>query len=167
MPSCSHAEEMEDPRETLASGDRAEDDLEVTNFYVNPIAKPIPQGRLQACLQDTITELNMHKVSRNGLEVSKSLNLINELYLNVGTQQCVSGSGFCLKLFFPATPQLSSDDVSASLGEESLQEDREEEPQETHQAPHPAGESFAIDFRLQVLSFVISTDLVFGLQGLF
>ncbi|XP_075888144.1 nuclear pore complex protein Nup98-Nup96 isoform X4 [Nelusetta ayraudi] len=98
----SHAEEMEDPRETMASGDRAEDDLEVTNFYVNPIAKPIPHGRLQASLQDTITELNMHKVSRNGLE-------------------------------------LSSDDVSASLGEESLQEDREEEPQETQQAPHPAG----------------------------
>lgn len=78
---------MEDPREMLASGDRAEDDLEVTNFYVNPIAKPIPQGRLQASLQDTITELNMHKVSRNGLEVSRTLNLINKLSLNVCTQQ--------------------------------------------------------------------------------
>lgn len=77
LPTCSHAEEMEDPRETLASGDRAEDDLEVTNFYVNPIAKPIPHGRLQASLQDTITELNMHKVSRNGLEVSRTLNLIH------------------------------------------------------------------------------------------
>lgn len=68
---------MEDPRETLASGDRAEDDLEVTNFYVNPIAKPIPQGRPQANLQDTISELNMHKVSRNGLEVSGALNIVN------------------------------------------------------------------------------------------
>lgn len=40
-------------------------------------------------------------------------------------------------------PQLSSDDVSASLGvsEESLQEDREEEQQESQQAPHPAGHS--------------------------
>lgn len=36
-------------------------------------------------------------------------------------------------------PQLSSEDVSASLGEESLQEDREEEQQESEQAPHPAG----------------------------
>lgn len=89
MPTCSHAEEIEDPRETLASGDRAEDDLEVTNFYVNPIAKPIPQGRQQTSLQDTITELNMHKVSRNGLEVSRTL--INELSLNVGAQQSVSG----------------------------------------------------------------------------
>lgn len=72
----SHTDEIEDPKETLASGDRAEDDLEVTNFYMNPIAKPIPQGRQHASLQDTITELNMHKVSRNGLEVSRTLNLI-------------------------------------------------------------------------------------------
>lgn len=70
FPACSHAEE-EDLREVLASGDRAEDDLEVTNFYVNPIAKPIPQGRSQASLQDTISELNMHKTTRNGLEVSR------------------------------------------------------------------------------------------------
>lgn len=77
LPTCSHAEEMEDPRETMASGDRAEDDLEVTNFYVNPIAKPIPHGRLQASLQDTITELNMHKVSRNGLEVRRTSNPIH------------------------------------------------------------------------------------------
>lgn len=91
MSTCSLPEEIEDPRKTLASGDRAEDDLEVTNFYVNPIAKPIPQGRLQTSLQDTITELNMHKVSRNGLEVSRNLNLVNNLSLNVGTQQSVSG----------------------------------------------------------------------------
>lgn len=90
MPTRSHAEEMEDPRETLAAGDRAEDDLEVTNFYVNPIAKPIPQGRHQPSLQDTITELNMHKVSRNGLEVRKTLTLIKELYLDVGIQPSVS-----------------------------------------------------------------------------
>uniref|UniRef100_A0A671UZF8 Nuclear pore complex protein Nup98-Nup96 n=1 Tax=Sparus aurata TaxID=8175 RepID=A0A671UZF8_SPAAU len=81
---------------------RADDDPEVTQFYVNPIAKPIPQGRVQTSLQDTISDLNMHKQARNGLE-------------------------------------LSSEDVSASLGEESLQEDREEEQQETQQAPHPAG----------------------------
>lgn len=38
---------------------------------MNPIAKPIPQGRSQASLQDTISELNMHKTARNGLEVSR------------------------------------------------------------------------------------------------
>uniref|UniRef100_A0AAQ5YAA5 Nuclear pore complex protein Nup98-Nup96 n=1 Tax=Amphiprion ocellaris TaxID=80972 RepID=A0AAQ5YAA5_AMPOC len=43
----------------------------VTHFYVNPIAKPIPQGRAQTSLQDTISDLNMHKPSRNGLEVSR------------------------------------------------------------------------------------------------
>ncbi|XP_067113030.1 nuclear pore complex protein Nup98-Nup96 isoform X1 [Osmerus mordax] len=43
------------------------DDPEVTKFYTNPIAKPIPS------LQDTISELNAHRpgaVGRNGLEVS-------------------------------------------------------------------------------------------------
>ena len=35
--------------------------------------------------------------------------------------------------------QLSSDDVSASLGEESLQDDREDEQLEIQQSPHPAG----------------------------
>lgn len=64
-----------------------------------------------------------------------------------------------VQTFFPAPPQLSSDDVSASLGEESLQEDREEEPQETQQAPHPAGESSAIDFTLHVLFRVMYKTL--------
>uniref|UniRef100_A0A3P8S8C0 Nuclear pore complex protein Nup98-Nup96 n=1 Tax=Amphiprion percula TaxID=161767 RepID=A0A3P8S8C0_AMPPE len=50
---------------------RPYDDPEVTHFYVNPIAKPIPQGRAQTSLQDTISDLNMHKSSRNGLEVSR------------------------------------------------------------------------------------------------
>uniref|UniRef100_A0AAQ5XVS5 Nuclear pore complex protein Nup98-Nup96 n=1 Tax=Amphiprion ocellaris TaxID=80972 RepID=A0AAQ5XVS5_AMPOC len=50
---------------------RPDDDPEVTHFYVNPIAKPIPQGRAQTSLQDTISDLNMHKPSRNGLEVSR------------------------------------------------------------------------------------------------
>ncbi|XP_061752896.1 nuclear pore complex protein Nup98-Nup96 isoform X3 [Nerophis ophidion] len=81
---------------------RGEDDLEVTQFYVNPIAKPIPQGRTQASLQDTICELNMHKAARNGLE-------------------------------------LSSEDVSVSLGEESLQEERGDLLQESNTSPHPAG----------------------------
>lgn len=97
----SHMMEEEELREEPGPG-RADDDPEVTQFYVNPIAKPIPQGRVQTSLQDTISDLNMHKQARNGLE-------------------------------------LSSEDVSASLGEESLQEDREEEQQETQQAPHPAG----------------------------
>uniref|UniRef100_A0A8C9Y3K7 Nuclear pore complex protein Nup98-Nup96 n=1 Tax=Sander lucioperca TaxID=283035 RepID=A0A8C9Y3K7_SANLU len=79
---------------------RTDDDPEVTQFYVNPIAKPIPQGRIQTSLQDTISDLNMHKPVRNGLEVSSQ----NE-----------------------------------SLRDESLQEDREEEQQESLQSPHPAG----------------------------
>uniref|UniRef100_A0A665U9F8 Nuclear pore complex protein Nup98-Nup96 n=1 Tax=Echeneis naucrates TaxID=173247 RepID=A0A665U9F8_ECHNA len=79
---------------------RTGDDPEVTQFYVNPIAKPIPQGRAQTSLQDTISDLNMHKAARNGLEVRSP---------------------------------------KSSLGEESLQEEREEEPLETQQAPHPAG----------------------------
>ncbi|XP_041657844.1 nuclear pore complex protein Nup98-Nup96 isoform X2 [Cheilinus undulatus] len=99
----SHMEEEEEElREEPGPSSRADDDPEVTQFYVNPIAKPIPQGRVQTSLQDTISDLNMHKASRNGLE-------------------------------------LSSEDVSASLGEESLQEEREEEPQESQQSPHPAG----------------------------
>ncbi|XP_077402724.1 nuclear pore complex protein Nup98-Nup96 isoform X2 [Vanacampus margaritifer] len=47
----------------------ADDDPEVTHFYVNPIAKPVPQGRAFS-MQDTISELNMHKVARIGLELS-------------------------------------------------------------------------------------------------
>lgn len=60
---------------------------------------------------------------------------------------------FFLVIYF-ICPQLSSEDVSASLGEESLQEDREEEPQESQQAPHPAGESYVTKFRLQVTFFL-------------
>lgn len=56
-------------------GRRADDDPEVTQFYVNPIAKPIPQGRAHASLQDTIGDLNMHKGSRNGLEVRTRTNI--------------------------------------------------------------------------------------------
>ncbi|XP_044077195.1 nuclear pore complex protein Nup98-Nup96 isoform X2 [Siniperca chuatsi] len=98
----SHMEEEEELREVPGPSSRADDDPEVTQFYVNPIAKPIPHGRAQTSLQDTICDLNMHKPARNGLE-------------------------------------LSSEDVSASLGEESLQEEREEEQQESQQSPHPAG----------------------------
>ncbi|KAM3600735.1 uncharacterized protein V6R79_001514 [Siganus canaliculatus] len=97
----SHLEEEELLREAAGPSSQTDDDPEVTHFYVNPIAKPIPQGRGQTSLQDTISDLNMHKASRNGLE-------------------------------------LSSEDVSASLAEESLQEEREEE-QEAQQSPHPAG----------------------------
>ncbi|XP_037543684.1 nuclear pore complex protein Nup98-Nup96 [Nematolebias whitei] len=99
-PHNGHSQEDEELREVLGPSSRAADDPEVTQFYVNPIAKPVPQGRAQPSLQDTIGDLNMHRQQRNGLE-------------------------------------LSSDDVSGSLGEESLQE--EEEPQESQQAPHPAG----------------------------
>ncbi|XP_068587741.1 nuclear pore complex protein Nup98-Nup96 [Cebidichthys violaceus] len=98
----SHMEEEEE-EEMAGPSSRTDDDPEVTQFYVNPIAKPIPQGRIQTSLQDTISDLNMHKPARNG--------------------------GL----------ELSSEDVSASLGDESLQEDREEEQQEVQQSPHPAG----------------------------
>lgn len=64
----SHVEDGVEPREM--AGGRPDDDLEVTQFYVNPITKPIPQGRAHTSLQDTISDLNMHKASRNGLEVS-------------------------------------------------------------------------------------------------
>uniref|UniRef100_A0A7N8Y0C4 Nuclear pore complex protein Nup98-Nup96 n=1 Tax=Mastacembelus armatus TaxID=205130 RepID=A0A7N8Y0C4_9TELE len=55
---------------TAHCGCRVDDDPEVTQFYVNPIAKPIPQGRAHTSLQDTISDLNMHKAVRNSLEVS-------------------------------------------------------------------------------------------------
>ncbi|KAM4726112.1 nuclear pore complex protein Nup98-Nup96 isoform 1-T2 [Anableps anableps] len=65
----SQAEEEELQEAPGVSG-RTDDDPEVTQFYVNPIAKPIPQGRAQTSLQDTISDLNMHKQPRNGLELS-------------------------------------------------------------------------------------------------
>ncbi|XP_042355035.1 nuclear pore complex protein Nup98-Nup96 [Plectropomus leopardus] len=101
-PQNGHSHMEEEEEEAAGPSGRPDDDPEVTQFYVNPIAKPIPQGRAQTSLQDTISDLNMHKAARNGLE-------------------------------------LSSEDVSASLGDESLQEDREEEQQESQQSPHPAG----------------------------
>lgn len=57
--------------EELRPSSRADDDPEVTQFYVNPIAKPIPQGRGPTSLQDTISDLNMHKAAGNGLEVRR------------------------------------------------------------------------------------------------
>ncbi|KAE8287774.1 Nuclear pore complex protein Nup98-Nup96 [Larimichthys crocea] len=98
----SHMEDEDELRDMPGPSSRPDDDPEVTQFYVNPIAKPIPQGRVNTSLQDTINDLNMHKPARNGLE-------------------------------------LSSEDMSASLGEDSLQEDRGEEQQESQQSPHPAG----------------------------
>ncbi|KAJ7996062.1 hypothetical protein DPEC_G00233180 [Dallia pectoralis] len=89
------ADEDDDVREVVEGG--AEDDLGINQFYTNPIAKPIPQPSLQ----DTISELNAHRVvhgGRNGLEVS-------------------------------------SEDIS--LGEDSIQEEREEGGPEA--ALHPAG----------------------------
>uniref|UniRef100_A0A3B4TSW5 Nucleoporin 98 and 96 precursor n=1 Tax=Seriola dumerili TaxID=41447 RepID=A0A3B4TSW5_SERDU len=71
-------EEEEELRELAGPSSRADEDPEVTQFYVNPIAKPIPQGRTQTSLQDTISDLNMHKPARNGLEVS-SANVLESL----------------------------------------------------------------------------------------
>lgn len=154
----------EELRELAGPSSRADDDTEVTQFYINPIAKPIPQGRSQTSLQDTINDLNMHKPARNGLEVCSlrsDLDLLLKCYVVVikliqeksdqPEQQLwyfnhqVHLYKLCLVLctvqlmillFFL---QLSSDDVSASLGEESLQEERDEEQQE-QQSPHPAGQ---------------------------
>lgn len=81
-------QEEEELRELAGPSSRADDDPEVTQFYVNPIAKPIPQGRTQTSLQDTINDLNMHKPARNGLEVSSfkpDLDLLLKYY-NVGAQ---------------------------------------------------------------------------------
>ncbi|XP_077448682.1 nuclear pore complex protein Nup98-Nup96 isoform X1 [Stigmatopora argus] len=95
--------EEDDPSMALGqSGGQVDADLEITHFYVNPIAKPIPQGRGHSNLQDTICELNVHKAPRNGLE-------------------------------------LSNEEMSASFGEESLQEERDEGLQDSNQPPHPAG----------------------------
>lgn len=60
----------EEVREAPGPSSRADDDPEVTQFYVNPIAKPIPHGRAPPSLQDTISDLNMHKQQRSALEVS-------------------------------------------------------------------------------------------------
>lgn len=92
----------EEVREEPGPCSRLDEDPEVTQFYVNPIAKPIPQARGQASFQDTISDLNLHKASRTSLEIS-------------------------------------SEDVSVSLGEESQQDDREDEPLDIQQSPHPAG----------------------------
>ncbi|XP_061658475.1 nuclear pore complex protein Nup98-Nup96 isoform X2 [Syngnathoides biaculeatus] len=98
-PQNGHSQNEDDEPRSAPAPD---DDAEITQFYVNPIAKPVPQGRTQASLQDTICELNMHKAARNGLE-------------------------------------LSSEDVSASLGEESLQEEGDDVLHESARPPHPAG----------------------------
>lgn len=68
---CSNLEEDEELREVPRPSSQVDDDPEVTQFYANPIAKPIPHGRTQNHLQDTISELNMQRATKNGLEVSK------------------------------------------------------------------------------------------------
>lgn len=88
-PVCSHVEE-EDSREVPGPSGQADDDPEVTQFYVNPIAKPIPQGRTQTSLQDTISDLNMHKPARNGLEV-RSLIWICSCVTLSGLKKLVAG----------------------------------------------------------------------------
>uniref|UniRef100_A0A8C9VDT0 Nuclear pore complex protein Nup98-Nup96 n=1 Tax=Scleropages formosus TaxID=113540 RepID=A0A8C9VDT0_SCLFO len=57
---------------SLINEDKAEEGLEVTKFYTNPIAKPIPhalEGKVNLSLQDTIAELNV-RGTRNGLGAS-------------------------------------------------------------------------------------------------
>lgn len=79
----------------------AEDDLQVSRFYTNPVAKPIPHTQPSPSMQDTISELNM----RRSAGVRKDLDL-------------------------------SSEEIS--LGDESVQEERDEEL-EAQKPPHPAG----------------------------
>ncbi|NWS76773.1 NUP98 protein, partial [Crotophaga sulcirostris] len=82
-----------------------EDHHEVTRFYTNPIAKPIPQTpenavhKQQNSLDDTIVALNMRVALRNGLEGSSE---------------------------------------DASFHDDSLQDEREEEPEAVYHQ-HPAG----------------------------
>lgn len=92
--------DAEEPQDLEAEGG-AEDDLQVSKFYTNPIAKPIPHTQANPSLQDTISELNMRRAvsARNGLD-------------------------------------LSSEEIS--LGDESIQEERDEEL-EAQKPPHPAG----------------------------
>ncbi|XP_015283799.1 PREDICTED: nuclear pore complex protein Nup98-Nup96 isoform X2 [Gekko japonicus] len=88
-------------------GEQEEEDdrHEVTSFYTNPIAKPVPHTpeslihKHQNHVDDTIMALNMRAALRNGLEGSSE---------------------------------------DASFHEDSLQDDREEENENAHQA-HPAG----------------------------
>ncbi|XP_039601644.1 nuclear pore complex protein Nup98-Nup96 isoform X1 [Polypterus senegalus] len=82
--------------------ERDDEDSGVGKFYTNPIAKPIPHtplGSQSFSLQDTINELGVRNIVRNGLEVSSE---------------------------------------DASLGDDSLQEEREEEF-DCNRPPHPAG----------------------------
>ncbi|XP_010178236.1 PREDICTED: LOW QUALITY PROTEIN: nuclear pore complex protein Nup98-Nup96-like, partial [Mesitornis unicolor] len=82
-----------------------EDHHEVTRFYTNPIAKPIPQTpentahKRPSSVDDTIVALNMRAALRNGLEGSSE---------------------------------------DASFHDDSLQDEREEEPETVHHL-HPAG----------------------------
>uniref|UniRef100_A0A8C9F5K7 Nuclear pore complex protein Nup98-Nup96 n=1 Tax=Pavo cristatus TaxID=9049 RepID=A0A8C9F5K7_PAVCR len=82
-----------------------EDHHEVTRFYTNPIAKPIPQSpestvhKHQGSVEDTIVALNPRAALRNGLEGSSE---------------------------------------DASFHDDSLQDEREEEPEAVHHV-HPAG----------------------------
>uniref|UniRef100_A0A8C0F127 Nuclear pore complex protein Nup98-Nup96 n=1 Tax=Bubo bubo TaxID=30461 RepID=A0A8C0F127_BUBBB len=82
-----------------------EDHHEVTRFYTNPIAKPIPQSpentvqRHQNNVDDSIVALNMRAALRNGMEGSSE---------------------------------------DASFHDDSLQDEREEEPETVHHL-HPAG----------------------------
>ncbi|XP_028322380.1 nuclear pore complex protein Nup98-Nup96 isoform X2 [Gouania willdenowi] len=64
-----HSEEVEPQSEEVEpQGDAPPNSPEVSQFYVNPISKPLPQSRAPPSPQDTITELNMHRAI--GLEVS-------------------------------------------------------------------------------------------------
>lgn len=57
--------------------------------------------------------------------------------------------------------------MSASLGEESLQEDREEEQQETQQAPHPAGQKhFGTPVRLHKLKTYFTRTIILRGQSI-
>ncbi|RVE66004.1 hypothetical protein OJAV_G00122110 [Oryzias javanicus] len=73
-------------------------DPEVTQLYVNPI----PQGHTQANLQDTISEFNLHKAPRTGLELSNdymSASVGEEEQQQQGKQRSPHPAGIVLNRF--------------------------------------------------------------------
>uniref|UniRef100_A0A3B3T4H9 Nuclear pore complex protein Nup98-Nup96 n=1 Tax=Paramormyrops kingsleyae TaxID=1676925 RepID=A0A3B3T4H9_9TELE len=73
-PSNREAEDLASPADYPENGLGPEEDLEeVTKFYTNPIAKPVPhtlEGKPNPSLQDTIAELNVRSTRSNGLGAS-------------------------------------------------------------------------------------------------
>lgn len=73
MLSPQHSRSIEEEARVYEEERQEEDLEEVTKFYTNPIAKPVPhtlEGKPNPSLQDTITELNVRSARSNGLGAS-------------------------------------------------------------------------------------------------